>query len=78
MPSVDVVNAVDVMKEGLGDMGARCQAVPPDQFCFYGFEKGLNGCVVVRFALARPAMFNWGRHKLSGHRPKLWKKIGKL
>ena len=52
MPAADIIEAIDVLKEGLGDLVARRPTVPPDQLCFYGFEEGLDGRVVVTVTLA--------------------------
>jgi hypothetical protein len=42
-----VVEAVDVLKEGIGDLVARSPCKSPDQFCFEGFKEGLDGGIVV-------------------------------
>ena len=52
MPAADIIEAIDVLKEGLGDLVARRPTVPPDQLCFYGFEEGLDSGIVVAITLA--------------------------
>ena len=52
MSAADVVEAVDVIKEGLGDESVGCPCVPPDEFSLQGFEEGLDGCIVLTVALA--------------------------
>lgn len=47
-----VVEAFDVLKEGIADLVARCPCVPPDQFGLEGFEEGLVGRIVVTVAVA--------------------------
>ena len=47
-----VVEAIDVLKEGIADLGAGGPSVPPDQFGFEGFEEGLDGSIVVAVAFA--------------------------
>ena len=46
------VEAIDVMKEGIGNILACCPTVTPDQFGFNGFEEGLDGCIVVAVSSA--------------------------
>lgn len=50
MFSAGVVEAIDVLKEGIGDLVARSPCVSPDQFCLEGFEEGLDGGIVVAVA----------------------------
>ena len=52
MFAAGVVEAVDVLKEGIADLVTRCPSVPPDQFGLEGFEEGLDGSIVVAVALA--------------------------
>lgn len=47
-----VVEAIDVLKEGLGYLFARSPCMSPDQFCLEGFEEGFDGCIVVAVASA--------------------------
>ena len=52
MLAAGVVEAIDVMKEDIGNILACCPSVTPDQFGFKGFEEGLNGCIVVAVSSA--------------------------
>ena len=47
MSAADVVEAVDVIKEGLGDESVGCPWLSPDEFSLQGFEEGLDGGIVV-------------------------------
>ena len=47
MFAASVVEAIDVLKEGIADLAARCPSMSPDQFRFEGFEQGLDGSIVV-------------------------------
>lgn len=38
MFSAGIVEAIDVLKEGITDLLSCCPSVPPDQFGFKGFE----------------------------------------
>ena len=52
MFSTGVVEAVDILKEGVCNVLSRCPSVPPDQFGFEGFEEGLDGSIVVTVSSA--------------------------
>jgi hypothetical protein len=52
MFAAGIVEAVDVLREGIADVVSGCPSVPPDQFGLEGFEKGLDGSIFVTFALA--------------------------
>ena len=52
MSAADVVEAVDVIKEGLGDESVGCPWLSPDEFSLQGFEESLDGGIVVTVALA--------------------------
>ena len=52
MSAATVVEAVDVVKERSGHLGACVPSVPPDQFGFEGFEESFDGRVVVAIAFA--------------------------
>jgi hypothetical protein len=47
-----VVEAIDVLKEGVADFGSGCPTVSPDQFGLEGFEEGFDGCIVVTVSFA--------------------------
>ena len=51
MSSADVVEPVNVLKEGLGYLIAGRPSVTPDQLGFQGFKEGLDGGIVVTVAL---------------------------
>ena len=57
MFSSGVVEPVDVLKEGVGNVLSGCPSVPPDQFGFEGFEEGLNGGIVVTVSFAAHGYF---------------------
>lgn len=52
MFATGVVEAVDVLKEGVGDVLPCGPSVPPDQFDLEGSEEGLDGSIVVTVCLA--------------------------
>ena len=52
MATTRVVEAVDVFEDGHLSLAPRLPRMPPDQFCFDGFEERLDGSVVVTIALA--------------------------
>ena len=52
-----VVEAVDVLKEGFGNVLACRPSVPPDQFGFEGFEECLDSCIVIAIASATHRYF---------------------
>ena len=52
-----VVEAVDVLKEGVGNVLACRPSVPPDQFGFEGFEECLDSCIVIAIASATHRYF---------------------
>jgi hypothetical protein len=45
-----VVEAVYVLKEGMGNLGSCGPSVTPDQFGLEGLEEGLDGSIVVAVA----------------------------
>jgi hypothetical protein len=45
MFAAGIVEAVDVLREGIADVVSGCPSVPPDQFGLEGFEKGLDGSI---------------------------------
>lgn len=47
MSPAAVVEAVDVLKEDIADLVARCPCVPPDQFSLEGLEEGLDSGIVI-------------------------------
>ena len=52
MSAADVLEAIDVSKEGKCHLITGRPSVRPDQFGFEGFEEGLDGRVVVTVTLA--------------------------
>mgnify|MGYP001798817981 CR=1 FL=1 len=47
-----VVEAVDILKERLRDLGMRRPSVPPDEFGFQSFEEGLECSIFVTVNLS--------------------------
>ena len=47
-----IVEAIDVMKEGLGNLVSGHLNMPPNEFGFEGFEESFNGGIVVTVTLA--------------------------
>ena len=52
MFAAGVVEAIDVLKEGIGHLLSCGPSVSPDQFGLEGFEEGLDDGVVVAVSLA--------------------------
>jgi hypothetical protein len=52
MFSLGIVEAIDVLKEGITDLLSCCPSLTPDQFSFEGFEEGLDSGIVVAIAFA--------------------------
>ena len=53
MSASAVLEAVDVLKEGKHHLITGVPSLPPDQFCFEGFEESLDGGVVPRLREGR-------------------------
>ena len=47
MPAANVVEAIDVLEERLGDLVSGRPCVPPDQLSLQSFEEGSDGGVVL-------------------------------
>ena len=52
MAATGVVETIDVLEYGSVRLMPRWPALPPDEFCFQGFEKHLDGGIVVTITLA--------------------------
>ncbi len=48
---------IDVLKEGVDDLAARCSSMPPNQFGLEGFEEGFDGGIVVAVSFAAHRYF---------------------
>ena len=62
MFTADVVEAIDVMKEGASGVGTGDPTVAPEQFGFEGFEEGLDGGYRQSFALRLVVTFSFTTH----------------
>ena len=52
MFAADIVEAIDVLEEGIADLAAGGPSVPPDQFGLEGFVEGFDGSIVAAVSFA--------------------------